>query len=91
HYRVSNLWPFLKLSIQEFSIALNSGEQNLGSLRGVSRQFPLQTVIRLMHNMYFFDAKLYGEIYFNIIFVLISWIIPIVALFSIKNIKKCVE
>ncbi len=72
----------------QYSFLLESSEYNLGSLRGVSRQFPPSYVIRLIHDMYFFSAKLYGEIYSSVLFKLISWIIPIVSLFSISILKK---
>ncbi len=79
--------PFLALSTQPYAGITENPEQGLGSLRGVSRQYPLHVLIRLMHSGYFFE-DLYGKIYSGFIFGLISWIIPLVSLFSIKQFKK---
>jgi len=79
--------PFLALSTQPYVGITENPEQGLGSLRGVSRQFPLHILIRLMHSGYFFE-DLYGKVYSGFIFGLISWIIPLVSLFSLKQFKK---
>jgi len=54
--------PFLALSTQPYVGITENPEQGLGSLRGVSRQFPLHILIRLMHSGYFFE-DLYGKVY----------------------------
>lgn len=79
--------PFLNLSIQPYAAITENPEHGLGSLRGVSRQYPLHVLIRLMHSGYFFE-DLYGKIYSGFIFGIISWIIPLVSIFSVKKFKK---
>lgn len=81
------IFPVFKLAAQQLSNSLNALEENLGSLRGVSRQFPLYVLIRLMHTGYFYE-DLYGKIYSNFFFQILSWIIPLAALFSAKVFKK---
>lgn len=79
--------PVFKLGVQQLSSNLNALEENLGSLRGVSKQFPPHVLIRLMHTGYFYE-DLYGKVYSSFIFVAVSWVIPIVSLFSIQAFKK---
>lgn len=81
------IYPFVKLSSQQFGSALDATEYNLGSLRGVSRQYPLSILIRLLHKSYFFEG-MYGSSHSNIFFQTISWLIPVVVLFSISTFKK---
>lgn len=64
-----------------------SMEEGIGSLRGISRQYPLPSIIRLIHNGYFYEAKYYGEIYSSILFLLISWLPPLVLIWSLRKIK----
>lgn len=82
------IWTYIATWSTNTGSALGDIEYNLGSLRGVSRDFPLTSVIRLMQNMYFFRAKIYGDIYLGFIFGFISWIIPFVSLFSLSVIRK---
>jgi hypothetical protein len=65
----------------------SSLEHNLGTLRGVSRETPFGSVIRLLHNFLTKDRN-YGDIYFNPIFVVLSYLPPVAFLFSIKTINK---
>lgn len=81
------IWPVFKLAGQQLSGTLSAVEENLGSLRGVSKQFSFPVLIRLLHTGYFYE-DLYGIIYFHPFFVLISWIIPVVSLFSIPYFRK---
>lgn len=74
-----NLWWFLPL-VSSFSNVYSEGiqgkEDNLGSLIGVSRSYPLEVIIRLLHKGYFFDATAYSTIYATLPFQLIS-ILPV--------------
>lgn len=81
--------PNIILAEGQYSLILENVEHNLGSLRGVSRQFELPVLIRLMHTGYFYE-DLYGAIYSHFSFLLLSWFIPLISLFSIsifKNLK----
>lgn len=62
--------------------------ENMGTLLGVSRDFSLPTIIRLLQDFYFFRDSKYGETYKSILFQLISWLIPVVTLFSLKYLKQ---
>lgn len=71
-----------------YSSALANEKENLGTLLGVSPHFSISYVIRLMQKYQFHIAKTYGEIYSTAVFKIISWLIPIIALFSISYFKK---
>lgn len=79
--------PVFKLGGQQLAGSLNAGEENLGSLRGVSKHFSLPVLIRLLHTGYFYE-DLYGSVYSSFFFVIISWIIPVVSFFSLTFFKK---
>ncbi len=86
-----NAWwliPTFKVGGQVFSVSSNDLEENLGTLRGVSAYFPISDVLRLMQKFYFYIAKTYGTIYSSVLFQVMSWIIPVVAVFSIPYLKK---
>lgn len=79
--------PVFKLGGQQLAASLNATEENLGSLRGVSKHFSLPILIRLLHTGYFYE-DLYGIVYSSLFFVIISWIIPVVSFFSLTLFKK---
>ncbi len=84
------IWPYLKISLPGgLSVALNNNDYNLSILDGVSKQYPLTSLIRLIHNGPFFEGKYYGDIYQSILFQLISWLMPLIVIFAFRNkIKK---
>ena len=82
------IYPLIATSNNQLSLALEFPETNLGTLRGVSKDYPLYSLIRLIHEGYFFNGHKFGESYFSFSFKVISWIIPIVALFSLGVFKK---
>lgn len=86
---IHSLWllPFLINSRNLVSTSLGSLEHNLGSLRGVSRNYSLSTVLRLLHHFLYKD-KIYGEVYSSFFFKAMSFLIPAVALFSLRVFKK---
>lgn len=84
-FAVNSFWitPLIKNSGALYDIA--STTDAIPSLEGVSIHIPLHIVIRLMHNGVFYVDKIYGNIYSSILFLLISWLIPFVSIFSIKK------
>lgn len=86
-----NMWwiyPFLKMSGNQFAVTLSNTEENLGTLRGISKDYQLPSLLRLIHEGYFFRDQKYGESYLSFFFNIISWIIPIMAFISYYTFKK---
>lgn len=86
-----NMWwiyPFMKISTNQFSLALNNTEANLGAMRGISKDYQLPSLLRLIHEGYFYRGEKYGSSYTSLFFGLISWIIPVASLFSYSVVKK---
>lgn len=72
-----NAWWFLPLITKGneiFAGYLSGANENLGTLLGVSRSYPLDVIVRLLHKGYFFDASAYSQIYSTLPFQLISFI-----------------
>lgn len=87
-----NTWWFVPL-LSSFSTVYIAGisgpDQNLGTLLGVSKSYPLYVIARLLHKGYFFDASAYSPIYSTLIFQLISFIpLFFVGVGLIKTIRK---
>jgi len=78
--------PYLELARVQYATLLDDPEHNLGSLRGVSREIPFFMVIRLLHN-FVTGAKIYGEIYMNIIFQIISLFAPVALILAFSKVK----
>lgn len=90
-FLINSFWiyPFINVGKQVFSSALDTTvTDNIGILQGVSRDTPIFTVVRLLHDGLFFRGLYYGTIYFSIPFILISWLIPIVSFFGVATFKK---
>ncbi|MEK7616872.1 MAG: alpha-(1-_3)-arabinofuranosyltransferase family protein [Patescibacteria group bacterium] len=88
---LSHMWwiyPFIKISSNQFSQALNNTEVNVGTLTGISKDYQLHSLLRLIHEGYFYRDQKFGVSYSSLPFILISWIIPLAALFSYKTFKK---
>lgn len=88
---ISHMWwiyPFLKISTNQFSSALNNTEENLGTVRGISKDYQLPSLLRLIHDGYFYRDQKYGASYTTPLFIILSWIIPIVSVWSISVLKK---
>lgn len=79
-------YTIYKSSGETYSILLNSAN-NIASLQGVSRNAPFGAVIRLTHEGFVYINKFYGDIYLSIPFLLISWFIPLIAIFSWNRLK----
>lgn len=69
-------------------LEVSSITSSVESLKGVSGHIPLQAVIRLVHNGAYYIDELYGNHYNGLLFLVISWLIPIVAFFSLSVIKQ---
>ncbi len=87
---VTNAWWLLPYfhTASDLVAALGQLEQNLGSLMGVSRALPPLGVLRLLHNGFLYDAQIYGPIYSNFVFVLISFVPLFLVVFSISKFRK---
>jgi len=88
---VVHLWwiyPFIKISSNQFALALNNTEVNVGTLTGISKDYQLPSLLRLIHEGYFYRDQKFGASYSSFLFILLSWIIPFAALFSYKTFKK---
>jgi len=82
------IYPFIKITSNQFALALNNTEVNVGTLTGISKDYPLHSLLRLIHEGYFYRDQKFGASYSSLQFILISWMIPLVALFSYKTFKK---
>ena len=86
-----NMWwiyPFLKISANQFTSALENTEANLGTLQGISKDYRLPSLIRLIHEGFYYRGQTYGTIYLSPLFIFLSWIVPLVALFSYSTFRK---
>lgn len=79
---------FIKTSSNQFSAQLNSTIENLDAFRGISKDYQLPSLLRLIHEGYFYRDQKYGGSYPSALFMFISWIIPLTLLFSIQSFKK---
>ncbi len=82
------IYPFLKISSNQFSSALNNWDENIGTLKGISKDYKIYSLLRLIHEGYYFRDQMYGSIYLSIPFFLLSWIIPVASAFSYKILKR---
>lgn len=88
---IAHMWwiyPFIKISSNQFSSALNKWNENIGTLRGVSKDYQLPSLLRLIHEGYLYRDQQYGASYLSVPFLLLSLLIPITALFSYPIFKK---
>lgn len=84
------IYPTTQLGNRLLEGSTNSTHQNnVAVLQGVSIHTPLQAVIRLVHNGAFYIDQIYGKIYISLLFLIISWLIPLVSFFAINVVKKC--
>lgn len=79
---IVNCWWLLPLVLSGpsiFGADLNNPGENLGTLLGVSSDFPFPIIIRLLQNFYFFSEHSYGPQYAILRFQLMSFI-PVIFL-----------
>ncbi len=60
---------------------------NINTLKSNSQDFTLVNVIRLIHGGFLYRGEVFGSIYKSLPFVLLSWVLPAVALFGILKIR----
>lgn len=77
--------PYLK-TLRENVSRLGDLDYNLGSLRGISRESSLVVVSRLTHK--FLLVGTCGNVYLSLPFKLLSWLIPLVSIFSLRVFRK---
>lgn len=83
------IYPLYKSAGETYSIFFNkSFGDNIAILQGVSRNAPFGAVIRLTHDGFVYNDKIYGNIYLSIPFLLISWFILLIAILSWRRFKK---
>ncbi len=82
------IYPLIKITSNQFALALNNTEVNVGTLTGISKDYQLHSLLRLIHEGYFYRDQKFGGSYPSLPFIFLSWIIPLVALFSYKTFKK---
>jgi hypothetical protein len=81
------IYPYYKISSQQLASTISDVSGNVGTLEGVSREYPFHSLIRLMHIGYFFGGN-FDKVYFRKSLELISWLIPFVSIFSLYTFKK---
>lgn len=67
---------------------VSSITDGIGSLKGVSIHTSLPIVLRLVHNGVYYIDQVYSNIYLSFPFLILSWLIPFIALFSFRAFKK---
>ncbi|MDO8639222.1 MAG: alpha-(1-_3)-arabinofuranosyltransferase family protein [Candidatus Daviesbacteria bacterium] len=83
------IYPFIKIGKEVLNSSFNTAlTNNIDILKGVSSDAPITSVLRLLHNGIFFNGLYYGEVYLSFSFILISWLIPLIAFFSFPFFKK---
>ncbi|MBI2196492.1 hypothetical protein HYU45_02650 [Candidatus Daviesbacteria bacterium] len=83
------LVPLLLSSGSIYSAGISGANENLGTLMGVSKNFPPDILIRLLQRTYFFDPSAFSPVYSLFIFQLISWIPVLFLLIGLyKTIKN---
>lgn len=90
----SSWWffPLISSSSTVYSAGLSGAEENLGTLLGVSRNFPPDMIIRLLQKTYFVDSgSSYGDIYLSFPFQLISWLPVVFLIIGLAKIRKVRE
>lgn len=82
------LMLYFQSTADAYSSQAGLANENLGTLLGVSRDYTLPSIIRLLHEGYFFRDAKYGDIYKSIPFQAISWLMPAMLLFSVKHLRE---
>lgn len=91
---ITNLWWLLPLIISGNKIYFGKVDnlvENLGTLLGVSNNFPLDIIIRLLQKTYFFDPSAFSLIYSSLLFQVISWLLPTFLIIGLITIMRRFE
>lgn len=87
----SNFWwiyPIIQTGKEAYSNFFTDANNINGFIGSSTMYFKPEYVIRLLQVFVFFIGDYFGEVYKTPIFVLISWMIPLIAVFSLFYIKK---
>jgi GT2 family glycosyltransferase len=79
------LYPYWKVGQDSFSIV--SGNANYDSLRGISANFSLSTLITLRQN-FFFSTEYFNGRYAHLVFALLAWTVVLVVAFGVWSFRK---
>ncbi len=85
-WTIVNSWwlmPLFSSSGNIYSSGISGSEENLGTLLGVSRNFPPDMVLRLLHKTYFFDPSALSSVYSSFFFQSISILLPVFLTFGL--------
>lgn len=85
-----NLWwiiPYLDLFQISYTGSESVMQHNVGTLIANSKDFTLNNVIRLIHGGFLYRNEFFGPIYNSIPFIIISYIIPVLAIYGLISIK----
>ncbi len=80
------IFPFVELSRAAFASEIDPSHA-IGTLKANSKDFSVVNVIRLIHGGFLYRAEAFGPIYKTPLFQMFSWLIPIVSIFGIFNLK----
>lgn len=84
-----NLWwifPYVEFSNIAYVSEVNPVQAS-NTLKANSADFTLDNVIRLIHGGFLYRNEAFGGIYRNYIFLLISWLIPIITIYGLLKLK----
>ena len=85
-----NMWwifPYVELSKVAFASEIDPIHA-IGTLKANSKDFSLANVIRLIHGGFLYRAEVFGSIYKTPLFLVFSWLIPVVSIFGIFKLKS---
>lgn len=90
-WTIVNSWWLLPIIISGSNVLapiIEGANENIGSLLGVSRNFPPDIIIRLLQRTYYYDASAFSPLYLTWPFQLISWIPVAFVLYSLFKIFR---
>lgn len=85
-----NIWwifPYIELSKIAFGSEI-SPIHAVNTLKANSQDFTLDNVIRLIHGGFLYKNEAFGSIYKNPIFIVISWLIPIITIYGLLKLRR---
>ena len=86
-----NTWWFLPLFSsygEAYARGISAFEENLGTLRGVSRNFTPDIIIRLLQRTYFYDVSAFSQVFVTWPFQLVSWLPFVFLIFGLYKILR---
>lgn len=85
-----NIWwifPYVELSKLAFGSEIDSVQAS-NTLKANSQDFTLDNVVRLIHGGFLYRNEEFGSIYKTPIFLIFSWLIPIITIYGLIKLKK---